>query len=64
MFNDATDVQRCQQQATLYAQSNQGLSTDIKTNFLQTLLGEKQVNYDICFRECMRQLGYRLEQKK
>ena len=58
------DRYRCQQQATLYAQSNHGLSDDIKTNFLQTLLGEKQVNYEICFRQCMELAGYQLEEKR
>jgi hypothetical protein len=58
------DRYRCQEEAWCYAQQSDGLSTDIKTNFLQTLLGEKQVNYEIRFRQCMELAGYQLEEKK
>ena len=58
------DHYRCQQQAWHYAQSSHELSTDIKTDFLQTLLGKKQVNYKIHFRQCMEFAGYQLEEKR
>jgi hypothetical protein len=58
------DRYRCQQEAWSYAQSSHGLSPDIKTDFLQTILGEKQVNYDIRFRQCMEFAGYHLEEKR
>ena len=58
------DRYHCQQQAWHYAQSSHGLSTDIKTDFLQTLRGEKQVNYEIRFRQCMELEGYHLEEKR
>ncbi len=58
------DHSRCHQQAWHYAQYSHGLSTDIKTDFLQTLLGEKEVNYKIHFRQCMELAGYQREEKR
>jgi hypothetical protein len=58
------DHYRCQQQAWHYAQSSHGLATDIRTDCLQTLRGEKQVNYEIFFRRCMELEGYYLEEKR
>ena len=58
------DRYHCQQEAWHYAQSSHGLSTDIKTDFLQTLRGEKQVNYEIRFRQCMEVEGYQHQEKR
>ncbi len=57
------DHYRCQQQAWHYAQSSDGFSTDIKTDFLQTLLGE-ELYYKMRFRQCMELAGYQLEEKR
>ncbi len=57
-FDD--DHYRCHQQARRYAQQSDGFSTDIKTDFLQTLFGENQVR----FRQCMELAGYQREEKR
>ena len=59
------DVYRCQQEAATYASSARGVSgTHASQNLLATaLVGEKEVNYQMRFNECMGLAGYRLEQK-
>lgn len=66
-FNQAqfnNDVYRCQQDASVYASTSGGISSHASQNlFASALLGEKEVNYQIRFRECMNLAGYQLTEK-
>ena len=63
------DVYRCQQDAAIFANSVTGTmaSPAMQSNqniFMKTLLGEKEVNYQLRFKQCMELAGYHLEQQK
>lgn len=60
-----SDVYRCQQDAVIYAQNARGTwSSHANQNiFLTGLFGEREVNYQFRFKECMQISGYQLEKR-
>jgi hypothetical protein len=61
-----SDVYRCQQEAMVYASSaGRSFSTpSSQSPFLTALFGEKDVNYQIRFKQCMELGGYKLEKRQ
>ncbi len=68
-FNQAqfnSDVYRCQQEAMVFASSaGQSLSApSVQNPLMSALFGEKEINYQARFKQCMELGGYKLEKRQ